>query len=107
MTWVPIVKAWIWISALATLAAWVLSAAGQLNRIGYVVFFGLALTGFFVWRKLASDPTGLASTERNKKPVFSNGRKFRRRFGRLLPGGFAVLACLIFIGGGQNLREIG
>jgi hypothetical protein len=38
----PLVKLWIGLSVLASLAGWSLSAAGQLNRAGYAVFFAAA-----------------------------------------------------------------
>ena len=37
MTFVPLVRLWIWVSAFASAAGWTLSAAGQLNRAGYFV----------------------------------------------------------------------
>ena len=44
-------KLWIWLSVLASLAGWSLSAIGQLNRTGYLVFFGLVVAFLFFSRK--------------------------------------------------------
>jgi uncharacterized membrane protein YhdT len=52
-------KLWIGLSALASLAGWSLSAAGQLNRAGYLVFsdwlrrfcFSAAAKFIFVFRR--------------------------------------------------------
>ena len=83
-------KLWIWISVLASLAGWSLSAIGQLNRPGYVVFFAIAVTLLFLCRKNFDLPTA---------GRFPNPKKIRRRFRRPLPLVFAILALLIFIGG--------
>ena len=42
MSFLPLVKLWLWISVLATVAGWTLSALGELNCAGYAIFFGLA-----------------------------------------------------------------
>jgi hypothetical protein len=79
-------KLWIWLSALASLAGWSLSAIGQLNRAGYGVFFALvAVVLFFCRGKIHFS--------------FPPSKKIRRRFHRPLPLAFAVLALLVFVGG--------
>jgi hypothetical protein len=78
------VKLWIWVSALASLAGWSLSALGQLNRVGYAVFFALVVGVFFL---------------RRKKIDFPNAQKLFRRFRRPLPLAFLVLATLVFVSG--------
>ena len=82
-------KFWIWWCALANLAGWGLSAVGQLNRVGYSVYFtGAALLIF-----LCRENLGL--------PIlsdFTDWKKILRRFRRPLPGAFALLVLLIFIG---------
>jgi hypothetical protein len=83
---VQLVKGWIWLSALAGLAGWTLSALGELNRAGYVVFFAVAAGIVFLCR-------------RRLVCVAPNWRKLLRRFRRPLPGAFAVLAMLVFAGG--------
>ncbi len=84
------VKFWIGLSALTSLAGWCLSAVGQLNRTGYLVFFGAALACALLGRK--------ANAEKN--PCRRNGwKKIRRRFRRPLPAAFAALTLLIFLGG--------
>jgi len=82
------VKGWIWLSALAGLAGWGLSALGQLNRTGYALFF-ISTAFFFMtyWRR---------------DWVWPDWRKLShrlRRFRRPLPGAFAVLVFLILLGG--------
>lgn len=83
-------KFWIWWCALANLAGWSLSAVGQLNRAGYAVFFGVAAAIFFLCRK----KFGFQATG-----IFPGWKKILRRFRRPLPGAFAVLALLVFVGG--------
>ncbi|HEX4342300.1 MAG TPA: hypothetical protein VH255_02860, partial [Verrucomicrobiae bacterium] len=90
MSFLPLVKLWLWVSVLATLAGWTLSALGQLNAVGYAVFFAMFVAFIVVYReqlKFASPKTS------------SRVKKFLRRFRRPLPLGFALLAALVFIGG--------
>ena len=83
-------KFWIWCCALANLAGWSLSAIGQLNRVGYAVFFAAAAAIFFLCRKkFGFQPAG----------IFPGWKKVLRRFRRPLPGAFAALAFLVFVGG--------
>jgi hypothetical protein len=89
MSFLPLIRIWIWVSVLASVAGWLLSALGQLNRVGYAVFGAVAVVCLWVGRKAL----GLAPAER----VFS-WRKARSRFRRWLPAGFAGLALLILIG---------
>jgi len=90
MSFLPAVKTWIWISALATLAGWTLSAVGLLNKLGYI---GFAVVVAIVMIE--------ASARGALK--FSIGRwrweKIRARFARPLPLMFAALTVLILIGG--------
>ena len=90
MSLLPFVKLWLWVSALASVVGWSLSAPGQLHRSGYAVFFAIFAAVVFICRK----ELGLVSGKKN-----SRGKKFRRRFRRPLPMCFAVLALLIFLGG--------
>ncbi|MFO1489177.1 MAG: hypothetical protein U1F65_11940 [Verrucomicrobiota bacterium] len=84
------VRLWIWFGTVTSLAGWTLSALGQLNRTGYVLFFGAALALWWWFQKSATaQPT----------PCRRPWRKFLRRFRRPLPGAFAVLVILIFLGG--------
>ena len=78
------VRLWLWISATASLAGWSLSAIGQLNRAGYVVFFALAAGVFSLCRQ---------------KIDFPAPKKLFRRFRRPLPSAFLLLAILVFLGG--------
>ena len=58
---------------------------GQLNRIGYIIFFAVAAVIFFF-------------SSRRQDRSRPHWKKFRRRFRRPLPGAFAVLALLVFCG---------
>ena len=91
MSFLPLVRLWIWISAFASLAGWTLSAFGRLNRAGYAVALAAAVVFFFAACKNEKLSTF------NLRP--STVRKFLRRFRRPLPLGFAALAFLIFLGG--------
>lgn len=90
MSFVPLVRLWLWFSAFASAAGWLLSACGQLNRAGYAIVFSLFAIVLFLGRK----ELGL---------VFSGKhfcrRKILRQFRRPLPLCFAVFAVLIFLGG--------
>jgi hypothetical protein len=89
MSSIPLVRIWIWISVLATAAGWILSALGQLNRIGYLVFFGVAAAVYFFGRKRFGWSAG---------PIHLNLKKLSRRFRRPWPLCFAVLSVLILLG---------
>ena len=90
MSFLPLVRLWLWISVLASVAGWTLSALGQLNRPGYAVFFAAFAVLVLVCRK----KLGLVSSKNS-----SRWGKILRRFRRPLPLCFAVLAFLIFLGG--------
>ncbi len=90
MSFLPLVRLWLWISALASLAGWTLSPLGQLNRHGYAVFFATVAVLVFACRK----ELGLVAGKKS-----SRWKKFPRRFRRPLPMCFAVLALLVFLGG--------
>ena len=90
MSFLPLVRLWLWISVLASVAGWTLSAPGQLNRPGYAVFFAAFAAVVFICRKELELVPG------KKK---SRGKKFLCRFRRPLPFCFAVLAFLVFLGG--------
>src|ERR1700690_1034342 len=90
MSFMPLVRLWLWVSAFATAAGGILSALGQLNRFGYTILLaGFVFFVFFFRTELGFD--------------FGNNtsrwRKLGRRFRRPLPLCFAVLAVLIFVGG--------
>jgi hypothetical protein len=55
MSLLPLVRIWLWLSTLATLAGWSLSALGALNRVGYLVFGGVASVALWCLRR-ASGP---------------------------------------------------
>ena len=87
---IPLVRLWIWISAFASLAGWMLSVLGQLNRAGYTVSFLIFAVFIFLRRKdlgVGADGSGFRV------------KSFLRRFRRPLPFCFAALAVLVFLGG--------
>lgn len=86
MSFQKLVKFWIWLCAITTLAGWGLSTIGQLNRVGYAVVFLAAAVALFVSRKQSDW----------KLPDWS---RLCRRFRRPLPLAFLVLTVLIFVGG--------
>jgi hypothetical protein len=89
MSSLPLIRIWIWISVLATAAGWILSAVGQLNRTGYLVFFGLATSLYIFGRKRFGWSAG---------PTSLNLKKLRRRFNRPWPLCFAIVSLLVFLG---------
>jgi hypothetical protein len=115
MSFLPLVRIWIWVSVLATLAGWLLSALGQLNRPGYAVFGVVVAVVFWLRRKalgrvfnapVAAD--GSLSIEKNAPTAVGgytasgrlfNWRKVRARFRRWLPACFLGLAFLVLLGG--------
>src|ERR1035437_5924106 len=90
MSFLPLVRLWLWVSVLASAAGWILSALGQLNRGGYIVFFAFGASLIWFWRQ----PLGLDF----RLPALK-WRKIRWRLCHSLSLGFAVLAFLIFLGG--------
>jgi hypothetical protein len=115
MSFLPLVRIWIWVSVLASLAGWLLSALGQLNRPGYAVFGVVVAVVFWLRRKalgrvfnapVAAD--GSLSIEKNAPTAVGgytasgrlfNWRKVRARFRRWLPACFLGLAFLVLLGG--------
>lgn len=83
-----LVRIWIVISALATLAGWTLSAFGQLNRAGYGIFF-----------LIAAAVTRLLQKDFRLGPQKKIARKIFHRFRHPLPFCFGALAVLIFASG--------
>jgi hypothetical protein len=92
MSFLPLVKLWLWLSALATLAGWTLSAFGQLNIVGYLIFFTAFAIFIFVLRRELRPRIKSSRTS-------STFNKWLRRFRRPLPACFALMTVLIFIGG--------
>src|SRR5437016_5734674 len=91
------VRIWLLISVLASLAGWALSAIGQLNRSGYILFCLVAGVSFFFC------PESFRGCRRafglSIRTSARSWKKIRWRFRRWLPGCFAVLAVLVFVGG--------
>ena len=90
MSFLPLVRIWIWASVLASVAGWLLSALGQLNRIGYAVFCGVVVILLWLGRKQLD----LIAPEWTL-----NWSKVRARFRRWLPACFVGLAFLVLLGG--------
>ena len=83
-------KIWLWLATLTSLAGWTLSALGQLNGPGYLIFFALA--GGISLLVLKKTP------EAQAKKNFS-AKIFLRRCRRPLPAAFFMLAFLVLLGG--------
>ena len=98
MSFVPLVQLWLWISAYAVAAGWMLSACGQLNRAGY----GIAFAAFAIFLWLAGRSGWFTARMAGHFPSTIFHHRFRaiaRRFRRPLPLCFTALAVLIFVGG--------
>jgi hypothetical protein len=87
MSLLPLVRLWIWISVMASMAGWALSAIGQLNRKGYVVCLVVGAIALYFGRPSLEFPAN-----------WWNIKKSKRRFRRFLPMGFLVLTLLILVG---------
>jgi hypothetical protein len=90
MSFLPLIRIWIWVSVLASAAGWLLSALGQLNELGYAVFGAVGAAGLWFGRKALglTSPRGAC-----------HWKKARARFCRWLPACFAGLAFLVLLGG--------
>ena len=98
MSFIPLVRLWLWVSAFASAAGWTLSACGQLNRTGY----GIAFAAFAIFLWLAGCSGWFTARMAGHFPSSIFHLRFRavtRRFRRPLPLCFAALAILIFLGG--------
>src|ERR1019366_8081993 len=58
MSFLPLVRVWLWGSVLASVAGWLLSALGLLNGAGYAAFCVVGVFGLWFGRKALG---GLAS----------------------------------------------
>jgi len=81
--------AWIILCAFCSCTGWILSALHRLNAVGYAIAFGLGFAALITWRHRIFPE--------HFRP-FSLAR-FRRRFRRLFPLGFLILAVLAILGG--------
>jgi hypothetical protein len=90
MSFLPGVKAWLILSAVASGAGWILSALGHLDRLGYSLSLCLGLVLLWFFRK---------QWWSRRRAGRSSFRCLRTRFRRLLPGAFALLCFLILLGG--------
>lgn len=88
MSSLPLVRIWLLISALASVAGWTLSALGELNRAGYAAF-GAGVTVLLL----------LCPKDWQTWSARFCWAKVKRRFRCWLPASFAVLALLAFLGG--------
>ena len=87
------IKLWILVSAACVAAGWILSAAHELNTLGYATFFAMAGLGFAIWVRHRG---GLAGWKWNTRDL---ARRWRRRFGRLLPMIYALTVIVVILGG--------
>jgi hypothetical protein len=104
MSFVPLVRLWLWVSAFASAAGWTLSVFGQLNRPGYVIALTVFVIFLFLSRKeWLTARIGDEGWQNHGHSSFSiyhlRFRAVARRFRRPLPLCFAALAILIFLGG--------
>jgi hypothetical protein len=80
---------WIWFCAYLNGAGWTLSALHQLNEKGYAAALALGLATVWIWK---------TKTGARIFPDF-HAPKLRRRFKRIFPLAFLILAGLAFFGG--------
>lgn len=85
-----LVKLWIWVSALASLAGWTLSALGMLNKTGYVIFGVVVAVAILLF--------GNRPLFQSVSP-FRELKRWRHRIRRFFPASFAFLALLVFVSG--------
>ena len=94
MSFLPLVKIWVWFSALATLAGWLLSASSQLNRVGYAAFTAVVVIVLWTRSRVKRDPQ---TSSAHSRPRF-RWSKLRWRFSKALPLGFVLLSGLVLAG---------
>jgi hypothetical protein len=80
---------WIWCCAYLNLAGWTLSALHELNPAGYTIALLTGFAALFAW------------WEKNSGKILPRVRwpKLRRRFHKLFPLAFLILAAMAFLGG--------
>ncbi|MEI8288100.1 MAG: hypothetical protein WCH99_01395 [Verrucomicrobiota bacterium] len=88
MSFLPLVRIWLLVSALASAAGWILSALGWLNPAGYAVSLVLSLRLFYLARRELLLGDRLYGWSRIKS-----------RLARPFPLIFTALAALVFLGG--------
>jgi hypothetical protein len=87
------IKLWILVSAACVAAGWILSALHELNTPGYAIFFAVAGLGFGAWVRRRGGPAGWRW---NTQGLL---RRWRRRFGRLLPMIYVLGVIVVILGG--------
>lgn len=90
MSSVTAIKIWIWLSAFATAAGWILSAVGWLRLSGYGVLAAITV-GLWFWLQKRGQSQSTCG--------HGNFQKLRRRFTRPFPLWFALIAMLVLLGG--------
>lgn len=90
-----VVRIWILLSTLLVASGWVLSAFHELNPIGYGVVFFLAIVAFIFWQR---------KTKWQKSPA-QLLQKFKRRFKRMAPLLFLILAVMSLAAGALYVPE--
>src|SRR5258706_8259428 len=86
---VSLVGGWACLCAFLNATGWLLSALHALNRLGYAVAFLAVAFAVVIFRKQFFTVV----------PTLPNLRKLRRRFTRLFPASFILLAALAILGG--------
>ena len=87
-----LIRIWILLQVMCVVAGWTLSVLGEVNLMGYAVFFAATAGAFAVWGKWWRAGSGL----RLDRPVWS---RYARRFRRVFPLLF-LLAALGSLAGG-------
>jgi F0F1-type ATP synthase assembly protein I len=84
-----LVTLWVCLCAYLNCAGWALSAIHQLNAGGYAAVLAVGLMALILWQR------------KTRAPIWPRIRwqRFRRRFRRLLPMIFLLVAALVFLGG--------
>lgn len=86
---ISLLAVWIVFCAFCNCIGWLLSGFHELNAAGYATAFGIALLSALLWKA----KTGAVFFERRDL------HKLQRRFRRLFPAAFLILAALAFLGG--------
>jgi len=90
-----LIRIWILLQGMCVAAGWTLSVLGQVNAMGYVVFFVLTGGAFALWGKQWWTGEGIGGL-RMKRPAW---KRYVRRFRRVFPMLFLLAALGAFLGG--------
>ena len=90
-----LIRIWILLQGMCVAAGWTLSLLGQVNGMGYLVFFVLMGAAFALWGKRWWTGGGIGGW-RMKRPCW---KRYVRRFRRVFPMLFLLAALGTFLGG--------